>query len=54
MTKNVRKVIDAAIATGTEPALTIAARYLDMEARKTGKPADIAAARAMWERIAKM
>lgn len=54
MKKNIRKLVEAFIANGSEPALTMAARYLDAEARKTGKPADIAAARAMWERVAAM
>jgi hypothetical protein len=48
MTKNVRKVIDAAIAGGH---YEMAARYLEMEARKTGRPADIAAAREMRARV---
>ena len=49
MTKNVRKVIDAAVAGGH---YEMAARYLEMEARKTGRPADVAAAREMRARAA--
>ena len=63
MTKNVRKVLDGFIATAADAlargdrdnaahALTMAARYLDMQARMSGKPADIAAARAMWTQAA--
>ena len=48
MTKNVRKVLDLAIAGGH---YEMAARYLEMEARKTGRPADIAAAREMRARL---
>lgn len=47
MTKNVRKVLDAFLAAGS---YEMAARYLEIEARQTGKASDLVKAREMRAR----
>jgi hypothetical protein len=47
MTKNVRKVLDSFIAAGS---YEMAARYLEIEARTTGKASDLVKAREMRAR----
>ena len=65
MVKSVKKVYDGfittaaiALANGDKDnaahALTMAARYMDIEARQSGKASDAAKARALWEQAASL